>query len=282
MVAAMDSEPQATVVCYRHPDRATRLACSECERPICVECSLDAAVGQKCPECSVNRGRARVIQARSMTHMDRRTTPVALALIVVNVGVFLVGMVSPELEQDMFREGAQWRRFIEAGDWWRPFTAMFLHSGITHILFNMWALWLFGPTLERRYGSAAFAGLYLAAGLNGGALFHAFGNNNPAVGASGAIFGLFGALLVASYRQRHTMAGRAVFNQLSILLIINLALPFMFPRIAWEAHVGGLLAGLVIAWAWDRLPHDAPGALIQRAVIAFAVAAAAVTLILLL
>lgn len=278
----MESESRAATVCYRHPDRATRLSCSECGRPICVECSLDAAVGQKCPECSEPKGRARVIQARSMTHVDRSTTPVTVALIAINVAVFVVGFLVPDLGDRFFEEGAQYAPLIERGEWWRALTAMFLHSGIPHVLFNMWALWLFGPTLERRYGSAPFASLYLASGLSGAALFHAIGRNVPAVGASGAIFGLFGALLVASYQQRHTAAGRAVFGQLSLLLILNLSLPFVVDRIAWEAHVGGLVAGLVIAYAWNRMAPAGRNAMLQRSLVGFAVAGLALATILLL
>lgn len=278
----MDPEPRAAIVCYRHPDRATRLSCSECGRPICADCSMDAAVGQKCPDCATPRGRARVIQARAVTHVDRRSTPVTMALIAINVIIFLAGLLVPDLGDRFFTEGAQFKPLIDRGEWWRALTAMFLHSGITHVLFNMWALWLFGPTLERRYGSVPFAALYLAGGLNGAALFHAMGRVAPAVGASGAIFGLFGALLVASYRQRHTVAGRAVFSQLLLLLILNLSLPFIVERIAWEAHLGGLIAGLVIAFAWDRIPRGRPDSHLQRSVIGFAVAAAALSLIFLM
>jgi membrane associated rhomboid family serine protease len=237
---------------------------------------VDASVGQKCPECATPVGRNRVIQARNIRRVDRSTTPVTWALIGINAAIFLLGLASADLDRELFINGAQWRPAIEAGEWWRVFTSMFLHADITHILFNMWALYLFGPALERRFGSSSFAALYVAAGLGGGSLYHAVGRLEPAVGASGAIFGLFGALIAATYRQRHTAAGRAVFNQLGLLLVINLSLPLLIPRIAWEAHLGGLMAGLAIAAAWDKISHAQRGSATQRVIVAGAVAIAAV------
>lgn len=250
--------------CYRHPDRATRLACSNCGRPICVECSHDAAVGQKCPECAKPEGRGQVIDARR-TVASSQATPLVVGLIAVNVGIFLLGLLSATIDRELFLGGAQFNETVRisrtevilgiaGGEWWRAFTATFLHGSIMHVLFNMWALWLFGPVLERRFGTSAFATLYVASGLTGSAAYYLLGGLAPAVGASGAIFGLFGALFAASYRQRHTVAGRAVFGQLGVLLAINLALPFLVPNIAWQAHVGGLVAGAAIAFAWDHTP----------------------------
>jgi membrane associated rhomboid family serine protease len=197
---------------------------------------------------------------------------VTWALIAINVALFAIGRLDTETGNRIFNEAAQFKPFIDNGEIWRAFTAMFLHANLTHVLFNMWALYLFGPSLERRFGSASFATLYLAAGLGGASLYHAVGRLVPAVGASGAIFGLMGALVAATYRQRHTPAGNAVFSQLMLLLVINLSLPFIISNIAWEAHVGGLVAGLAIAAAWDKVPHGRPGAAVQRVIIAGVVA----------
>lgn len=268
-------DPFATATCYRHPDRLTRLACSTCGRPICVECSRDAAVGQKCPDCARPEGRHRVITAASLRSEARRTAPVTYALIAINVIVFVIGQASGDLGNRLFVDGAQYRPLIQSGEWWRVFTAMFLHANLAHVGFNMWALFLFGPSLERRFGSVSFATLYVASGLGGGALYHLVGRMEPAIGASGAIFGLFGALIAATYRQRHTAAGRAVFSQLMMLLALNLAIPLIVPNVAWEAHVGGLAAGIAIAAAWNRLPLDGPGAVRRRVAIALVVAGVA-------
>jgi membrane associated rhomboid family serine protease len=261
-------------VCYRHPDRPTRLHCSNCGRPICTECSFDAAVGQKCPVCHGPGQTTRVIPMRSVTHLNRSATPVAYTLIAINLIVFLIGMASPRLSDQMTNWGAQAPILVKVyGEWWRLFAAMFLHASIPHVLFNMYALWLFGPVLERRFGSASFGSLYLASGLAGGALYQflAADPRVPAIGASGAIFGLFGAMLLASYRQRHSRAGAAAFSQLLFLAVINLTLPLFVGNIAWQAHVGGLVAGLGIAALWDTLPRDRPGAGWKRATLAAAV-----------
>ena len=273
----------APPVCFRHPDRVTRLSCSECGRSICAECSLDAAVGQRCPVCASPEKRTRVVTTRSIAHADLRTTPITLILIGINVAIFLLGSILPDFDHTEMRiRYAQWLPAIEAGEWWRGFTAMFLHGSVYHLLFNMWALWLFGPALERRFGSIPFIGLYVAAGLSGSALFHGLGSIALAVGASGAIFGLFGAMLLNSYRQRHTRVGQAIFNQLVLLLGINLLLPFIVPRIAWEAHIGGLIAGAAIAYAWERIPRRGPGVVARLTLVAVAVAAAALGVLLFL
>ncbi len=151
---------------------------------------------------------------------------------------------------------------VSDGEWWRVVTSAFLHStgSLLHIIFNMYALYAFGPHIERRVGSARFAGLYFACAVAGGIAFQAF-SEGAAVGASGAIFGLFGAILVETFPLRHTPAGSRQLRQLLLLLSINLALPLLARGIAWEAHVGGLLAGIFIAWAWQRLPSGTPSSL---------------------
>ena len=275
----MDRPPSAAApACYRHPDRPTRLACSECGRLICVECSRDAVVGQKCPECTTPEQRTRVIPARSITHVDRSATPVTWALIGINVVVFGLQELFPALR--IGPRAAEYSALVDQGEWWRLLTAMFLHGGVLHLMFNMYALWLFGPVLERRFGSPSYAALYVAGGVSGGMLFQLLGEG-AAVGASGAIFGLLGALLAASYRQRHTRAGAAVFGQLGLLLAINLTLPLFLGNIAWQAHVGGLLAGILIAAVWDRMPLPGRTAVWRRVAVAVVVGAAALVVVLL-
>ncbi len=270
---ATSADPTAPGTCYRHPDRPTRLACSNCGRYICTECSRDAAVGQKCPDCSAPEGRHRVITAAAMRSQMNRSAPVAFTLIGLNVLVFAIGQFDVARRVSFFYDGALFHQAVAQGEWWRAFTSMFLHANFTHILLNMWALLLFGPVLERRYGSLSFASLYLASGLGGSAVYFLLGRPDPAVGASGAIFGLFGALIVATYRQRHTPAGRAIFSQLVILLLINLSLPLIIASVAWEAHVGGLVAGMAITAAWDRLPSQSRDAGLRRAAVALVIAA---------
>jgi membrane associated rhomboid family serine protease len=260
----------STPTCYRHPDRGTRLACSNCGKPICVECTIDTPVGQKCPECAAPTGRHRVVTAQAIRRPSR-AAPVTFVILAICVAAYVVGELDPAIGRRFFREGAQQADLIRSGEWWRAITSMFLHASLAHVAFNMWALFLFGPALERRYGSLPFAALYLASGLGGSALYHLLGRANPAVGASGAIFGLMGALIVVLYDQRHTPMGRAIFSQLILLLAINLALPMVISNIAWEAHLGGLLAGGSIAFAWDRLPVSGRAAIPRQVSVALAV-----------
>jgi membrane associated rhomboid family serine protease len=232
-------------VCYRHPDRPTRLRCAECGRPICPECSVDTPVGQKCVECA--RSTTRVIHGRTAV---TTLPPVTAALLAINIGLFVL---SYYLAPSVFRALEQSNRLIHAGEWWRLVTGAFLHGGLLHIFFNMYALWLFGPQIERQVGSASFATLYFASLLWGSAFFLFMVPSGVAIGASGAIFGLFGAWIGASYRSRHTPMGRRLFQQLIILLVINLALPLFIGGVAWQAHVGGLIAGLLVVWGWQRV-----------------------------
>jgi membrane associated rhomboid family serine protease len=270
---------EATVTtCYRHPDRATGLACSTCGRHICVECSQDTPVGQKCPECAKPTGRHQVINARQQFN---RPTPVTQAILYLNIGIFLVGYLMRNV--DLIGQFGQINQLVLDGEWYRMLTAAFLHAGIMHIGFNMYALYLFGPQIERQMGALPFAAMYLSAAVAGSAAYLVSGAGNVAVGASGAIFGLFGAWIGATYSQRHTPAGRALFRRLAILLAVNLSLPLLFRGlIAWEAHVGGLIAGLLIVAAWQRLPGRDTRATNLRTASALAVGAMAVLIALLI
>jgi membrane associated rhomboid family serine protease len=179
-------------------------------------------------------------------------TPVTYAILGICILLFLVGYLGGR-ERQLQEAFAQSNLLIDqGGGWWRLVTSMFLHDGFAHVAFNMYALYMFGPPLEREVGSAPFGVMYLASGVVGGVFYYFMGDLfGVAVGASGAIFGLFGAWLVASYRGRHTAHGAASLRQLLTLLAINAFIGFVPGfNIAWEAHLGGLVAGAVIALAW--------------------------------
>ncbi len=275
----MDIEQQAPV-CYRHPDRVTRLACSNCGKYICAECSHDAAVGQRCPQCAAPEHRTRIVRSRDIGRTDWRATPVSVGIIAVTAAVFLLTLGSGVRRFEILVDWAQINALVADGEVWRVFSAGFLHEGLLHIGFNMYAVWLFGPRLEREAGSVPFATLYFASMAAGGAAYFALGpDTSIAVGASGAVFGLFGVWLAATYRIRHTPFGDAIFRQLVVLLGINLALPLILPRIAWQAHLGGLAAGAVIGWLWSQLAAGKPNAVQIRTSIAGAVLAAALVVL---
>ena len=166
-----DSFSTTTPACYRHPDRATRLSCSECGRPICVDCSHDAAVGQKCPECAKPEGRHQVIHAGQQIRRGTsfETAPVTMSLIVINAIIFVLGYANQELRLDLLDNFAQVNLAVDDGEWWRSITATFLHGTPMHILFNMYALYLLGGRMEPSVGSVPFAGIYFASALAGSA-----------------------------------------------------------------------------------------------------------------
>lgn len=275
-----DTPTSRTPVCYRHSDRETRLACSECGKPICADCSHDSAVGQRCADCAKPKGRNRVVTAREIAQVNMAATPVTVTLIGVSVALFVGGFISPEIDGRL-TEYLALGEFIRQGDVlflapledvdpWRVLTSAFLHANFMHIFFNMYALYLFGPRLEREAGAAPYLVTYLACAAAGGAAFIATqaGETTLAVGASGAVFGLFGVWLVATYRMRRNPAARALFNQLVVLLGINAALPLLIDNIAWEAHIGGLVAGALIGALWGKFAAGRPNSVQIRTVIA--------------
>jgi len=202
-----------------------------------------------------------------------RAAPVTMTIITVTSAIFLLGFVSPEANRWLVEHLA----LIRPGDsglkpeLYRIFTVALLHGGLMHLLFNMYALWIFGPRLEQQVGSAAFASLYVAAAAAGGLLSAALGNLGYSVGASGAIFGLFGAWMFVAWKMRHSPGGRAMFNQLGFLMLINIALPFLVPDIDWYGHLGGFLAGVGIAALWSVLAVGKPRARTIRTTIGVAV-----------
>lgn len=242
----------AAQACYRHPDRHTLLKCSRCDRPICAACSIDASVGQRCPECVRSEGTQKIIPtgARASRASGAPATKTFIGLAVV----FFVLTGFGRSGGSIFEALAQWNLAVAAGEWWRIFTPILLHASITHILFNMWALWVLGPQIERGVGTWPFVSLFLAsAGVGGAFAFYLGDPLDVAVGASGAIFGLFGIWLSWAMHRRNTMQGRAMLRQIGVLLLINAAIPFLVPNIAWQAHLGGLIAGMVIGEIWSRL-----------------------------
>jgi membrane associated rhomboid family serine protease len=235
--------------CYRHPDRETGLSCSECGRPICADCATFAAVGIRCPEHAGVRKTARVrprpvVRAPGVA-LASGQAPVTKALIAVNIAIYLVtavqgaGLNAPggQLLDKMLLFGP----YVADGGWWRLVTSMFLHASILHIAFNMFALWVIGAPVEQYLGRARFVGLYFVSGLAGsaGALLQT--PVTPVLGASGAIFGILGAMMIIEWQVTGRLAGNAL-----TWIVINLAISFTIPNISWGGHVGGLIGGILV------------------------------------
>lgn len=278
-----EPQPNGVQACYRHPGQQTGVCCARCDRPICVECMNQASVGFHCPECV--RAGEQSARAPRTTYGGRLTSGGALVtkvLIVLNVLVFVATKVFSDqfTEALMLVRGPAWNGALEEvgvavgpEQWYRMVTAVFLHQQVWHIAMNMLALWLVGPQLESLLGRARFLGLYLVSGLGGAALYVLTAANNEAsLGASGAIFGLFGAVLVLTRRQNYDV------RPVLALIAINLVFTFAFHNaIDWRGHVGGLVVGTLVAVGLVYPPRAWRG-LVQGlslgAALVFAVAAA--------
>ncbi len=237
--------PAGTPTCYRHPDRQTYIACTRCGRPVCPECMRSAAVGQQCVDCVA--AAAQSVPQPVRGGLIRVGAPlVSYALIAMNVAVFLVQLSSSTVVYRL----ALVPLFVAAGGYYRLFTSAFAHYGLLHLLFNMYALYVLGPPLERHLGRVRFAVLYGLSALGGSVLVYLFSAvNAPTVGASGAVFGLFGATFVAS--KRLNLDVRWVVG----LIAINLVLTFSVPGISWQGHLGGLITGSLVAAALVYAPR---------------------------
>jgi membrane associated rhomboid family serine protease len=202
-----------------------------------------AAVGFQCPEC-VREGSATVRQARTVGGGLVTNSPgiVTRTIVAITCGFFVLQIFAPAVTRAL----ALVSFAVAAGEWWRLVTVVLVHASILHVAFNMYALWLVGQQVEIWLGRSRFIGLYVISALAGSALSYMFGQGYS-VGASGAIFGVFGALAVLSRRLGYDMRPAVA------LIAINLVLSFTIPGIDWHAHVGGLVAGtlLTIAFAYS-------------------------------
>jgi membrane associated rhomboid family serine protease len=241
--------------CYRHPNRETRVSCSECGRPICEECMNFAPVGIRCPE-HANIGAVRQSPQRTLQNVERATramqAPATIGLIVLNVVVYVItamqggGINLPGGQ--LFSDWALQGNAVSNGDWWRLVTAMFLHGSILHIGFNMLALYWIGTIVEQALGTPRFLLVYFVSGLAGSAGALWFSSQFAVtVGASGAIFGLIGALLILEYLATGSLMGQAM-----VLILVNLAMTFAVPGISIGGHVGGLAGGIVATYGLMR------------------------------
>ncbi|MEV6096373.1 rhomboid family intramembrane serine protease [Nocardia sp. NPDC051981] len=252
----MQPQPPAPT-CYRHPDRPTGLACTRCGRSACPECLTPAAVGQHCVEC-VRQGRndVRPVRNTAGTAVSRIPNPyVTYSLITINVIVYAVTALQAHSLMDnqrsrLFYDWVLVPAFVGDGGWVRVLGSGFLHYGPIHLLANMFALYVLGPYCEVALGRGRFVAVYLASLLGGSAAVTALSDPLTAsAGASGAIFGIFGAVAVIMLRTRQNL------TQIAVLLVINLIITFSVPGISIWAHLGGLLAGTVATTGILYLPR---------------------------
>jgi membrane associated rhomboid family serine protease len=228
---------------------------------------IPAPVGHQCPNC-VNEARREFRQGpgrRIAVANVRRKASVTTVLLGLIIAMFVVELVngggdvingpSPArlvklgASIGLFQSSSGAIGGIAAGQYWRLVSSMFLHAGIFHIAFNAYALWIFGSIIEQELGWFRLLLIYVVTGLFASAASYAFGPPfTPAVGASGAIFGLFGAFIAYNYRRRHLALAAARLRSAIVLIAINAFIAFSVPGIDWRAHAGGLAAGLVAGY----------------------------------
>jgi membrane associated rhomboid family serine protease len=263
--------------CYRHPDRETYISCQRCGKPICPDCMRDAAVGFQCPDC-IKEGAKSTRQGQAAYGGKRSADPrlTSIVLIALNGLVWLsilatgwqssglihrLALVPLGLCESKDEPGGQypldteqlcsiatnprgdgrWVDGVADGAYWQLLTNAFTHVEIWHIAANMLALWFLGPQLEAVLGRTRFLALYLVSALAGSVTVYWLADEHTAtLGASGAIFGLFGALFVIVIKVGGDL------NQLLWLLAINAFITFVVPNVSWQGHVGGLVGGALV------------------------------------
>jgi len=298
------TEPQPSAAtglptCYRHPDREAHIRCQRCDRVICPDCMRPAAVGFQCPEC-VQEG-AKTTRSGRTAYGGLRPTDASLTsmvLIAINAAVWIAIIATGGTGSQLFdylvlrpeafcqlgpsgfdvsrsvceANGGTWLPGVADGAYYQLVTSMFTHVQFWHIGFNMFALYALGPQLELVVGRARFIALYFLAGLAGSALV--YWGDRGAYGASGAIFGLMGALLIVALKVHGDVRGILTW------IGINFVITFVFvSSISWEGHLGGFIGGAatgaVLVYA-PRGPRRTAFQVGGMAAIGFVIAAAIV------
>lgn len=282
--------PQARQeMCTKHPGVPAVSYCKRCNRPACADCSIQTEVGAICTDCAarVNRSgystgrpansgspwsnqRARAASSAAVNPPD----PVTMTLIGINVVLLILQTIWPQV--------TNWLAFnpvLAHSQPWRLITAAFVHGGFIHLLFNMMMLYSIGTPIEKVLGWWRYLAIYLLSALGGSMMIIGWVLVQPqsaatwTVGASGAIYGLLGAILILQKR-----AGMST-TSIMVLLGVNLFYSFTMSGISWQAHVGGFLMGLISTaaffWAWEKAQPKGQKAMTTYGVVTLAVLALA-------
>ena len=228
--------------CYEHPDRLASSICRSCNRPICTVCMVQAPVGWHCHQCVRRDAKKSPVvryQPGAAGFPAARQTPVTIALIVINLILFAAAAASDTLTANTWVYPVLMR---DGGQLYRLFTSFFVTNSFLDVALNMWCLLIIGRLIEPALGKWRYLALYVLSGLGGSVAYYLLGNPlEPAAGASGAIFGIFGAYFILARRSSANTSG------IVALIGINLVFSFVIPNIAWQAHIGGLITGLAVA-----------------------------------
>jgi len=211
-------------------------------------------VGIRCPEHASATGGApapRRAARRASFSLTRRGPVVTQALIAVNVGIFLLQLAMGGNANGtgtwIYENGVLFGPVVADGEWWRLLTAAFLHYGLVHLGMNMLVLWILGQGVEEYFGHARYALLYFVSGLAGSAGALLLTPDAVTVGASGAIYGVFGAILVLERQGTYVFGGSVI-----PLLVINFAFTLFIPGISKGGHIGGFVGGALAILVLSR------------------------------
>lgn len=238
--------------CYNHPDREAYISCQRCERLICPDCMREASVGFQCPSC-IAEGAKTIRQPRTLAGgaVSGREGRMSMILIGINVAAYVAQLATGNRAGDVYQQGALQGYVTADGDYWRLLTSAFLHGSMLHLLFNMYALYLFGPFVERALGTARYVVAYLTSAMAGSIVVYLLADpTTVTIGASGAVFGLFGMALLFLLKAKQDV------RTLLVLLGINAFISVAGPNISWEGHLGGFLAGVALGAVFAYAPRD--------------------------
>ncbi|MFS8100390.1 rhomboid family intramembrane serine protease [Lentzea alba] len=263
------AEPE-TPVCARHSDRPTRLRCTRCDRPACPECLRDASVGMQCVDC-VNEGARTVRRPRTLAgaEVSNGRPIITQVMIALNVLAYVVTVVQSGSPMNNSRAGlftatSLIPELTANGEWWRIVTSGFMHFGLIHLALNMAALFVVGPVIEQELGKLRYSAVYFLSLLGGSAAAFYFGSVcQQLAGASGAVFGLMGALLIVFKRQKRDIS--------TIVVIVGLNLVSnIFTNASLLGHLGGFVIGGLLTLAMVKAPRENRNAYQIGAVVAAA------------
>ena len=240
--------PTESATCYRHADRPTGRRCTRCGKAACGDCLVQASIGSHCLDCA--KASRPDVRTRAKFWSARQPAMVTMAIIAVNVAFFAYTTVldpeslSGRLTEAQAQLGLNELFLQRDGEWYRLVTSGFMHFGLIHIGFNMYLLYMLGQMLEPALGRVKFLLVYVA-GLLGGSAGSLLLDAQTAIsaGASGAVFGLMALAFVGYYLN----GANPLNTSIGSLLMINLVITFLFPRISIGGHLGGAAAGALMA-----------------------------------
>ena len=247
------ARPDAAPVCARHSDRVAYVRCQRCERPACPECQRPAPVGIHCVDCVREASRTAPTVRTAFGAPVRAGRPaVTLTLLGLVLGSFLLQLTVPAWQDALIFSPA-----IGEIEPWRYLTTAFLHApgNILHLLFNSYLLWMLGTMLEQAFGRWRLLAIFLLSAVGGTVmamlLAEPFSDAwyTGVIGASGGVFGMAGAMLVALKRLRRDP------RQIIVFIVLNAVLGFVIPGISWQGHLGGLVVGIALGAAYAYAPR---------------------------